>query len=59
MNLSDFKYIYLMEWAHRIWGRVIGVAFLIPAVYFGARGYMSRTVMKKVVGLAGLLGFQV
>ncbi|CAG8507671.1 3153_t:CDS:2 [Paraglomus occultum] len=58
MDLSDFKYIYLMEWAHRIWGRAIGVAFLIPAVYFGARGYMSRTVMKKVVGLAGLLGFQ-
>ncbi|CAG8446222.1 9590_t:CDS:2 [Dentiscutata heterogama] len=58
MSLSDFKYIYLMEWSHRMWGRMIGLIFVLPAVYFGFRGYMSRPIIKKVVGLAGLLGFQ-
>ncbi|CAJ0648175.1 13872_t:CDS:2 [Entrophospora sp. SA101] len=37
MTLPDFKYIYYMEWGHRIWGRVIGLAFLLPATYFGIR----------------------
>ncbi|CAG8793998.1 1031_t:CDS:2, partial [Acaulospora morrowiae] len=58
MSLSDFKYIYFMEWAHRMWGRTIGLAFILPAIYFGARGYMSRSTIKSVVGLTGLLGFQ-
>lgn len=59
MKLSDFKYIYFMEWAHRMWGRIIGIGFILPAMYFGIRGYMSRSVTKKVIGLAGLIGFQV
>ncbi|RIA86357.1 cytochrome C oxidase assembly protein cox15 [Glomus cerebriforme] len=58
MTLPEFKYIYFMEWAHRIWGRAIGLAFIIPATYFGFRGYMSKATLNKVVGLAGLLGFQ-
>ncbi|CAG8467811.1 1687_t:CDS:2 [Dentiscutata erythropus] len=58
ISLSDFKYIYLMEWSHRMWGRMIGLIFVLPAVYFGFRGYMSRPIIKKVAGLAGLLGFQ-
>ncbi|CAJ0648172.1 13869_t:CDS:10 [Entrophospora sp. SA101] len=58
MTLPDFKYIYYMEWGHRIWGRVIGLAFLLPATYFGIRGYMSKSTIKKVIGLGGLLGFQ-
>ncbi|RIB27909.1 cytochrome oxidase assembly protein [Gigaspora rosea] len=58
ISLSDFKYIYLMEWSHRMWGRMIGLIFVLPAVYFGFRGHMSRPIIKKVVGLAGLLGFQ-
>ncbi|CAG8482958.1 6163_t:CDS:2 [Diversispora eburnea] len=58
MTLSDFKYIYFMEWAHRMWGRMIGIGFILPATYFGIHGYMSRSVTKKVIGLAGLLGFQ-
>jgi heme a synthase len=59
MTLLEFKYIYFMEWAHRIWGRAIGLAFIIPATYFGFRGYMSKKTLNKVIGLAGLLGFQV
>ena len=34
MTLSDFKVIFWWEWAHRFLGRLIGLFFLIPLVYF-------------------------
>ncbi|KAG9298338.1 hypothetical protein G9A89_002826 [Geosiphon pyriformis] len=58
MSISDFKFIYFMEWAHRVWGRAIGLSFVLPAAYFGIRGYMTKSTIYKVIGLAGLLGFQ-
>lgn len=36
MSLDEFKPIYFMEWAHRQWGRVIGLLFAGPLVYFAA-----------------------
>lgn len=37
MSLDQFKQIWYMEYAHRMWGRLIGVAFVIPAAYFWIR----------------------
>ncbi len=34
MTLEEFKYIYFWEWLHRILGRIIGLFFLIPFIYF-------------------------
>ena len=34
MNLSEFKIIFWWEWAHRFFGRIIGLAFLIPLIFF-------------------------
>ena len=34
MTLSEFKTIFWWEWGHRFLGRVIGISFLIPLVYF-------------------------
>ena len=34
MTLSEFKSIYWMEWAHRMWGRALGLAFVLPGCYF-------------------------
>ena len=34
MTLSEFKVIFWWEWAHRFFGRVIGLAFLIPLIFF-------------------------
>jgi cytochrome c oxidase assembly protein subunit 15 len=34
MTLSEFKSIYWMEWAHRMWGRCLGLAFVLPGCYF-------------------------
>lgn len=33
-TLSDFKSIYFWEWLHRLWGRLLGVVFLIPFIIF-------------------------
>ena len=34
MTLSEFKIIFWWEWAHRFLGRLIGITFLIPLIYF-------------------------
>ena len=34
MSLSDFKFIFFWEYFHRVWGRLIGLIFLIPFIYF-------------------------
>lgn len=58
MTLEEFKSIYWMEWIHRIWGRVVGLTFIVPAVYFVARGRVSRKMSAKLLGISGLIGFQ-
>ena len=41
MSLDDFKVIFWWEWVHRILGRVIGVAFLLPFLWFLWRGAIA------------------
>jgi cytochrome c oxidase assembly protein subunit 15 len=41
MSLADFKVIYWWEWAHRLLGRVIGAAFLLPLLWFLWKGWME------------------
>ncbi|OVA12334.1 Heme A synthase [Macleaya cordata] len=41
MNIEDFKFIYWMEYAHRMWGRGLGVMFALPFSYFARKGYMT------------------
>lgn len=58
MTLEDFKSIYWMEWIHRVWGRVVGLSFVLPAAYFIARKQVSKPMIPKLLGIAGLIGFQ-
>ena len=37
MDLAAFKFIFFWEWFHRILGRVIGLAFLLPLILFAVR----------------------
>ncbi len=37
MTLQEFKVIFWWEWAHRILGRLIGIAFIIPLIYFSIK----------------------
>ena len=34
MSMSEFKIIFWWEWAHRFLGRLIGISFIIPLIYF-------------------------
>lgn len=58
MGLQDFKFIFYMEWAHRMWGRSIGLAFFIPAAIFWRKGLFSSIMKKRITVLGSLLGFQ-
>ena len=37
MSLQEFKIIFWWEWAHRFLGRLIGIAFIIPLIYFSIK----------------------
>ena len=34
MSLEEFKFIFWWEWLHRFLGRLIGISFLLPLIYF-------------------------
>ena len=59
MTLSEFKRIFYMEYAHRMWGRSIGLVFFIPAVFFAYKGWISKALKPRLFIYGGLLGFQV
>lgn len=59
MTLSEFKYIWYMEFMHRTWGRAIGAVFLLPAAYFWARGRFSPQMKPRVVAFGALIAAQV
>ena len=42
MTLEEFKVIFWWEWAHRFLGRVIGLSFLIPLIYFSIKLKISK-----------------
>jgi len=44
MTLNEFKRIYWWEWAHRLLGRVIGAAFLLPLLLFQFRGWIEPRI---------------
>lgn len=59
MTLDDFKSIFLWEWSHRILGRVIGVFFGLPAIYFCMRrGVTTPDVRWKLLAITAGIGFQ-
>ncbi len=58
MSLAAFKEIYWWEWGHRFLGRVIGLAFLLPLIFFAATKRIDRALGAKLAGLFVLGGFQ-
>ena len=58
MELHEFKKIYYMEWTHRVWGRVVGLSFVLPTIYFIARRRVTPRMAASLVGISGLIGFQ-
>lgn len=58
MTIDEFKKIYFMEWAHRVWGRFIGLSFVLPTVYLIARRRVTTKMAFNLVGISALIGFQ-
>jgi len=59
MSLDAFKAIYWWEWTHRLIGRAIGVAFLLPFLWFLWRGWIEpglRPWLWAIFGLGALQG---
>jgi len=63
MSLEAFQWIFFWEWLHRLLGRLIGVAFALPFLWFVARGRMPRRLIGRCAillilgGLQGLIGW--
>ncbi len=58
MSLADFKTIYLWEYAHRLWGRLIGFVYLLPFLYFLVRRRIPRRLTWPLAGIFALGGCQ-
>jgi cytochrome c oxidase assembly protein subunit 15 len=58
MALTDFKRIYFWEYVHRLWGRLLGFATLVPWLYFLWRRRMSREVALRTLSIVVLGGLQ-
>ena len=58
ITVEDFKFIWWMEYGHRMWGRTIGLFYYIPAGIMWAKGMFSPAIKKRVVIGGGLLLFQ-
>ncbi|WP_140486820.1 COX15/CtaA family protein [Flavobacterium sp. GSA192] len=57
-QLDDYKFIYFWEWFHRFIGRIIGMVFIIPFVYFLIKKRLSGETIKKCIVLLAMGGFQ-
>ena len=57
-QLSDYKFIYFWEWFHRFIGRIIGLVFIVPFVYFLIKKRIDKATLKKCFVLLFMGGFQ-
>ncbi|MFI4988718.1 MAG: COX15/CtaA family protein [Alphaproteobacteria bacterium] len=63
MTLAAFKAIFWWEYVHRLWGRLIGVVFLVPFLYFAMSGRIDRKLAPRLAilfllgALQGVLGW--
>ena len=54
MTLAEFKTIFWWEWSHRLLGRVIGIAYLLPFLWFLWRGALSADLRRRLWLIFGL-----
>jgi cytochrome c oxidase assembly protein subunit 15 len=63
MGLDQFKAIYWWEWSHRLLGRLLGVVFFVPFVWFAVRREIPRRLILRLAvifvlgALQGLVGW--
>lgn len=63
MDVEGFKGIFWLEFLHRVWGRLMGLAFFFPALFFVVKGWVDRRLgwhfaaMFLLGGAQGALGW--
>lgn len=57
-TLDDYKFIYFWEWFHRFIGRIIGLVFIVPFVYFLIKKKLDKTTIKQCIILLGMGALQ-
>ena len=58
MGLEDFRQIFWWEYTHRLWGRLIGLAFVLPFLWFIIRGMVRHDFIARIALLFVLGGLQ-
>ena len=58
MTVDEFKFIFFMEWGHRMWGRCIGFIFTLPGVYFLAAGRIRKPLYRPLLLMFSLGAMQ-
>jgi heme a synthase len=58
MSIEDFKTIFWWEWSHRLLGRAIGVAYLLPFLWFLWRGVLGPELRRRLWVIFGLGALQ-
>lgn len=59
ITLQEFKWIWYMEYVHRMWGRATGAVFLLPAIYFWSKGWFLKPMKIRVTAFGTLIAVQV
>ena len=58
ITMDEFKRIFYMEYGHRMLGRLIGIVFVLPYVYFLTSKRLTPSLPSRLGALAGLIGLQ-
>lgn len=58
MDLAAFQRIFLVEWGHRLLGRIAGFVFAVPLVVFAVKGRLRGARLGKLAGIFGLGALQ-
>lgn len=58
MSMADFQVIFWWEWAHRLLGRVVGLAVVLPLIVFTVIGVVRGARAWKLWGIGALIGVQ-
>ena len=58
MTLAGFKAIFFWEWLHRILGRLVGMALVVPLIWYAWRRAIPSGYGPRLVALAALVGLQ-
>ncbi len=58
ITLTEFKRIFLVEYIHRLLGRITGLIFLVPLLIFSAKGFFNKQEQKYFFSIGGLIMLQ-